>query len=213
MAQASKAKGAAFIVGAAAAVISSVLYFNPGDQKINLHSSKVQAMTLHCAATPEGRNVSAKTIDSWHTAPPPAGHGERVNPYNKIVELNGNVVTFRAWNSDSMVNRYEVSWGSAEYNICCYNICYVGGCDKKMKAKNTLTAAQDSSLKHIVFDFLKQYPHAYIVGHNQICGKACPSFDTRQKCLDWGVPIKNIWKINSKYKIPEKYGKVIFTGN
>lgn len=215
MKQISKKGGIAGIVGATALVVSSVvIYFNSNDQKIDLHSNKVQALTLHCAATPEGRNVSAKTIDSYHTAPPPVGSGERINPYNKIIELDGNVVTFRPWNSDNIVNRYEVSWGSAEYNICCYNICYVGGMNKEYtKAKNTLTVAQDSSLKHIVFDFLKQYPNAYIVGHNQICPKACPSFDTRQKCLDWGVPIHNIWKINSKYKIPEKYGKVIFTAN
>lgn len=213
MQQISKSKGIAGIIGTIAIVVSSVLYFNPNDQKIDLKSHKVQALTLHCAATPEGRNTSAKIIDSWHTAPPPVGHNERINPYNKIVELSGNIVTFRPWNGDTILNKFEVSWGAAEYNICSFNVCYVGGCDKKMRAKNTLTPAQDSSLKLIVFEFLKQFPDAYIIGHNLICGKACPSFDTRQKCLDWGVPIKNIWKINSKYKIPEKYGKVIFTGN
>lgn len=209
MAQINKGKaGLIGLVGAAA--IATVVYFNPADQKIDLKSHKVQGMVEHCAATPEGKNISAYTVDGWHTKPKPIGRGERVNPYNVIIELDGTAVWFRRYDTNSVLNKYEVSWGSAEYNICCFNVCYVGGCDKNMKPKNTLTKAQDSTLKVIVFDFLKQYPNGYIIGHNQIANKACPSFDTRQKCLDWGVPIPNIWKINSKYKIPEKYGKVIF---
>ena len=180
MAQVSNKKGAALIISTAAMVISSVVYFNPADQKINLHSNKVQALVEHCAATPEGRNISAYTVDGWHTKPKPAGRGERVNPYNVIIELDGTPVWFRTWDTNNVIDRREVSWGSAEYNICCYNICYVGGCDKNMKAKNTLTAAQDSTMKHIVLAFLKQYPKAYIIGHNQIAKKACPSFDTRR---------------------------------
>ena len=30
---------------------------------------------LHCAATPEGREVSVDTIRKWHTDPPPQGNG------------------------------------------------------------------------------------------------------------------------------------------
>lgn len=211
MAQINKGKaGLIGLVGAAA--IATVVYFNPADQKIDLKSHKVQALIIHCSATREGqKNITAKVVDSWHTAPPPVGHNERVNPYNAIIDYNGHVEWFRPWDSDTIVNKYEVSWGSASYNICSYNICYVGGMNREYtRAKNTLTVAQDSALMQVVFDFLQQYPKGYIMGHNQIFAKACPSFDTRQKCLDWGVPIPNIWKINSKYKIPEKYGKVIF---
>lgn len=202
--------GALGLIGSA--IVASVIIFNPADQKIDLQSNKVQALILHCSATREGqKNMNAKVVDAWHTAPPPVGKNERVNPYNIIVDYNGHKEIFRPWNGDSIVNRFEVSWGSASYNICSYNICYVGGMNREYtRAKNTLTADQDSSLKEIVFDFLHQYPNGYIMGHNQIFAKACPSFDVRQKCLSWGVPIHNIWKINKQYVIPEKYGKVIF---
>lgn len=201
-------KGIIGFIGTVAIVISTIVYINPNDQKIDLRSNNVQGVILHTSATREGqKNVTAKTVNDYHTVT----KKERVNPYNAIVEYDGNTVWYRSWNADSILNKWEVSWGSGSYNICCYNICYIGGMDSAYKhPKNTLTEQQDSAFKSIVFMFLEQYPNAYIIGHNQICNKACPSFDTRQKCLDWGVPLKNIWKLNSKYKIPEKYGKVIF---
>lgn len=209
MAQINKSKGIAGLVSGLLLAAASITYFNT-NQHVDLKSHKVQGLVEHCAATPEGRNTSAKTVDGYHTWAKPRGRGERISPYNVIIELDGTPVWFRTWDTNSVVDRHEVSWGSAEWNICCFNVCYIGGCDKNMKPKNTLTAAQDSTLKNIVFDFVKTFPNAYVIGHNQLVNKACPSFDTRQKCLDWGVPVNNIWKLNSKYKIPEKYGEIIF---
>jgi hypothetical protein len=205
-----RSKGIAALITTAAIAVSTITYFNT-NQSLDLKSHRVQAVVIHCSATREGQpNITAKVVDGWHTQPKPKGRGERVNPYNAIVEYSGNVVWFRPWDTSAVIDRREVSWGSAEYNICSFNICYVGGCDRNMNPKNTLTTSQDSALKSIVFAFLKQYPKAYILGHNSVARKACPSFDVKQKCLEWGVPVNNIWRLDSKYKIPEKYGKVIF---
>ena len=159
------------------AVISGLTFYTFTPDQVDLKSHDVQCLVIHCAATREGQtNITPKVVTDWHMAPKPKGYGEKVPPYNVIIGWD-QTVWYRPWNQDSIVNRTEISWGSAEYNICSYNICVVGGMNKQYtRYKNTLNEYQDSILWSVVKSFKKQYPYGFVIGHNQICAKACPSF-------------------------------------
>lgn len=172
-----KTKKAIGSAGIITTVLGLTFYvFTP--EQVDLRSHDVQGIVIHCAATPEGRKTDTpKAIVDWHMAPKPRGCGESVPPYNAIVGYD-TLIWYRTWNSDSILNRMEVSWGSASYNICFFNICYIGGMNKQYtKAKNTLTQKQDSLLWEVVKSFKRTFPNGFVIGHNQVCKKACPSFN------------------------------------
>ena len=180
---------------ATAAITAATILFNQPSEPLNIHSNKLQALIIHCTATPEGRDTKAVAFADWFTRPVnKGGKGWRKPGYNDIIELDGTVVNLVPYNEDSTVSWTEVAYGAGEYNGIARNICYVGGCDRKMKPKNTLTAAQESSLKDYIFAFIRAHPNAVVIGHNQLIKKACPSFDVPTKLREWKVPEKNIYK-------------------
>jgi N-acetyl-anhydromuramyl-L-alanine amidase AmpD len=125
-------------------------------------------LTFHCAATPEGRDVSAKTICDWDIAK----FGEI--SYHWVVLLDGTAVrTLR----DSQ--RGAHTGGHNTGNI---GVCYVGGMDARMaKSKDTRTPAQRARLRQVAHDYEQQYPNLIILGHRDWPGvrKDCPCFDVR----------------------------------
>ena len=125
-------------------------------------------LTIHCAATPEGRDVKAKTVGEWDIAK----FGQL--SYHYVVELDGTVV--HALRDDQ---RGAHTGGANTGNI---GVCYVGGMDAKMKAaKDTRTPAQKVALRRIVADYKKKFPAIIVRGHRDWPGvkKACPSFDVK----------------------------------
>ena len=136
----------------------------------------VKYLTIHCAATPEGRDVKAATVEQWDIAK----FGQK--SYHHIIELDGS--THRSLNDD--VKGAHVG-GNNTGNI---GICYIGGCDKAMNAKDTRTAAQRVALKALVQHYRTLYPSIVIRGHNEWPGvtKACPSFSVA-KWLAAGMPV------------------------
>lgn len=125
----------------------------------------IKFLTIHCAATPEGRDVAPETIEQWDIAK----FGQK--SYHIIVPLNGRA--HRSLPDD--VKGAHVG-GANTGNI---GVCYVGGCDKNMNAKDTRTAAQKATLRQIVRDYQSKHPGLVVRGHNEWPGvtKACPSFD------------------------------------
>lgn len=125
----------------------------------------VKYLTIHCAATPEGRDVKATTVSDWDRAK----FGQI--SYHWVVELNGNTV--RTLPDDTK----GAHVGKA--NTGNIGICYIGGCDKNMNAKDTRTVAQKAALRELVADYRKRYPGIIVRGHRDWPGvkKACPSFD------------------------------------
>ena len=126
----------------------------------------IRFLTIHCAATPEGRDVKAATIDDWDRAK----FGQV--SYHGVIELDG---TYVVGLPDTKKGAHV--GGKNTGNI---GICYVGGMDKQMKApKDTRTDAQKATMRRIVIQYRAKYPGIIVRGHRDWPGvqKACPSFD------------------------------------
>ncbi|MEG3152986.1 N-acetylmuramoyl-L-alanine amidase [Sphingomonas sp. ZT3P38] len=126
----------------------------------------IKFLTIHCAATPEGRDVKAPTISAWDIA-----KFNQVS-YHHVIELDGTAVR-----TLPDTTRGAHTGGHNTGNI---GICYVGGVDKNNKvAKDTRTPAQRATLKQLVAEYQKRYPGIIVRGHRDWPGvaKACPSFD------------------------------------
>ena len=91
--------------------------------------------------------------------------------YHYLIGLNG-----ERWNGR---NVNLVGAHCEGYNANSIGVCYVGGCDKNMKAKDTRTDKQKAALIALLKDLRKLYPKAKIMSHRDLDrkGKACPSFD------------------------------------
>lgn len=122
-------------------------------------------LTIHCAATPEGRDVKAATISQWDVAK----FGQV--SYHHVVELDGTAVRTLA------DDRRGAHVGGA--NTGNVGICYVGGVDANGKPKDTRTPAQRATLKRLVAEYRARYPGIVVRGHRDWpkVNKACPSFD------------------------------------
>lgn len=128
----------------------------------------IKYLTIHCAATPEGRNVSADEIARWDISK----FGQE--SYHHIVTLDGH----------DHVRMPDHKRGAhvAKANSGNVGVCYVGGMDKGMKApKDTRTEAQKITLHAICQAYRARYPGIVIRGHNEWPGvaKACPSFSVK----------------------------------
>lgn len=125
----------------------------------------IKYLTVHCAATPEGRHVDADMITAWDKAK----FGQ--TSYHWVIELDGKTVrTLRDDQKGAHVGKNNTG------NI---GICYVGGCDKSMNAKDTRTPAQKKALRTLIRTYQDRVPGLIVRGHRDWPGvaKACPSFD------------------------------------
>ena len=136
----------------------------------------IKYLTIHCAATPEGRDVKAETVEQWDIAK--FGH----KSYHWIIELDG---TMHKSLEDNVRGAHV-----GKNNTGNIGICYVGGVDKNNKiAKDTRTAAQKKSLVTLVRTYKARYPGLVIKGHRDWSGvkKDCPSFDVAKWLREEGV--------------------------
>jgi hypothetical protein len=86
---------------------------------------QIRYLTIHCAATPEGRDVKAETISAWDTDK----FGQI--SYHYVIELDGSV---HATLPDTLKGAHV--GGANTGNV---GVCYVGGVDKAGKPKDTRT--------------------------------------------------------------------------
>ena len=126
----------------------------------------VRFITIHCAATPEGRDVKAATISKWDI--------QRFGQvsYHWVVELDGSK---HATLPDNIKGAHV-----GKNNTGNIGICYVGGMDADNAApKDTRTPAQKQAIRELVALYKLKYPGAILRGHRDWPGvaKACPSFD------------------------------------
>ena len=146
----------------------------------------VNKIVIHCSATPEGRNVSAATIDGWHRK-----RGFNQIGYHYVIGLDGKIESGRAVN----IMGAHVGGGGNRASI---GIAYIGGVDANLKPKDTRTEAQKLALIKIIKILKNIYPDASIHGHRDYSKdkdgdgveahefmKACPCFDAEVEYIEY----------------------------
>lgn len=141
---------------------------------------KITEIILHCSATPEGRDIRAKDIRKWHVE---NNHWSDIG-YHYIIDLDGTVEKGR---DESMVGAH-----CSGHNSDSIGICYVGGCDKQMNAKDTRTQAQKDALLDLVFLLMEKYhiPLDKVKGHYSYSSKCCPCFTNEQFYKEFNAAFK-----------------------
>ncbi len=133
----------------------------------------INEIILHCSATPEGRHHDVEDIRRWHVD----GRGWSDIGYHYLILLDGTVEAGRP------VARQGAHCKG--HNKDTIGICYVGGCDKSMKPKDTMNHGQEKAFLNLVealrnvFGELKVHGHQLYAPH-----KACPSFKVEDKWPD-----------------------------
>lgn len=130
---------------------------------------KITAIVIHCSATAEGRNFTAKDIDAWHRKQGWNGIG-----YHRVIRLDGTIENGRP---------LEVPGSHVRsHNFDTIGIVYIGGltADGK-KAKDTRTPEQKEAMLDLVRILKMEFPDAKVMGHRDFPGvaKECPSFDAK----------------------------------
>lgn len=126
----------------------------------------VTHLTIHCAATPEGRDVKAATVSQWDIA-----RFGQVS-YHWLVELDGS--------KHNTLPDDQLGAHVGKNNTGNIGICYVGGvCADNATPKDTRTSAQKQALRELVAHYKALHPGLIVRGHRDWPGvaKACPSFD------------------------------------
>ena len=134
----------------------------------------IKKIILHCTATREGEDFSVSDIRKWHTDPPrnwsDVGYHFIIrNDENGTIERGRPIeragAHVKGQNADSV------------------GIAYVGGVDKDLKAKDTMTDCQEESFLKLVEALRMVYGDELpVYGHNDFTDKKeCPSFKVREK--------------------------------
>lgn len=132
----------------------------------------LKRIILHCTATPEGKHFDVDTIRRWHVK----DRGWRDIGYHYVIYLDGSVHEGRPLE--------QVGAHTSGHNKDSIGIVYIGGCDAKMKAKDTLNEAQEVAMVNLIKALREEHGELSLHGHNEFAAKACPSFDVQKK-FDW----------------------------
>lgn len=129
----------------------------------------IRWITMHCAATPEGKHFSAAQI----TAMAVRRFGQP--SYHWVIELEGEAV--------ATLPEHERGAHVAGHNTGNIGVCYVGGVARDGRTpKDTRTPAQIEALRVLVAALRERHGDVEILGHCDWPGviKACPSYDVRR---------------------------------
>ena len=152
---------------------------------------KIDEIVVHCAATPEGRDISVATIRKWHKE-----RGFRDIGYHFIIYRDGSIHAGR-----------PVSQSGAHargHNKNSIGICYIGGVDANNKPKDTRTVPQVAALSIKIKALVRAYPAIKTIrGHRDIPGvaKACPSFDAER---EYANILKGVTQVEKGDTLPPK---------
>lgn len=135
---------------------------------------EIKRIILHCTATPEGKHFDVDTIRRWHVK----DRGWKDIGYHYVIYLDGSVHEGRPVE--------QAGAHTSGHNADSIGIVYVGGCDTKMKAKDTLNEAQETAMVNLIKSLRDEYGDLSLHGHNEFAAKACPSFKVAEK-FDWLV--------------------------
>jgi N-acetylmuramoyl-L-alanine amidase len=133
----------------------------------NLNMREIKEIILHCSATKEGKDFDVEDIRDWHLK-----RGWSDVGYHYVILLDGTVQEGRPL--------HRIGSHAKGHNKYSIGICYIGGLDDEMKAKDTRTEEQKKALKELVEELYYKHRDAKVIGHNEISSKACPSFDVQK---------------------------------
>jgi len=128
----------------------------------------INKIILHCSATPEGRDVTVDDIRRGHLA-----NGGYDIGYHFCVYADGSIHRGRDLDKSG-----AHTYGHNRNSI---GICYIGGVDKEMNAKDTMTEMQDIAVLELVKSLRLIFGKLSLHGHNEFSSKSCPSFDVQDK--------------------------------
>lgn len=129
----------------------------------------LKRIILHCTATPEGKHFDVDTIRRWHVK----DRGWKDIGYHYVIYLDGSVHEGRPLEQSGA--------HTSGHNKDSIGIVYVGGCDSKMKAKDTLNEAQETAMVNLIKSLRELHGDMSLHGHNEFAAKACPSFKVKDK--------------------------------
>ena len=130
----------------------------------------IRFLTIHCTATPEGRDNTADEVTRWDIA----RFGQP--SYHWVIELDGEA---KRTLLDTQKGTHVGNNNGGNIGIS-----YVGGTETLNaggKPKDTRTAAQRKTMAELVRSYQARFPSIVVRGHRDWPGvnKACPSFDVR----------------------------------
>lgn len=138
----------------------------------------ISLIIVHCSATKENQNVTAKDITRWHQE-----RGYYCCGYHYVVERDGTVHNTRPISSTGAHCK--------GHNKNSIGVCYIGGLDKDGIATDTRTLAQCESMRTLLEELHAKFPHAIILGHRDLSpdlngdGRISPNEFIKQcPCLD-----------------------------
>ena len=129
----------------------------------------LKRIILHCTATPESKHFDVDTIRRWHVK----DRGWKDIGYHYVIYIDGSVHEGRPIE--------QAGAHTSGHNADSIGITYVGGCDAKMKAKDTLNEAQETAMVNLIKALREQHGELSLHGHNEFAAKACPSFKVKDK--------------------------------
>ena len=141
-------------------------------------NKRIDYLVVHCTATKENQHITVEDVRKWHT-----NKGWSDIGYHYLIYLDG---TIKKGREDNKQGAHVKG-----YNKHSLGICYVGGVDKDLKAKDTRTEAQKEALCYLLKELKEFYPNAEIKGHRDFSkdlnnngviepfewSKMCPCFD------------------------------------
>ena len=129
----------------------------------------LKRIILHCTATPEGKHFDVATIRRWHVK----DRGWKDIGYHYVIYIDGSVHEGRPIE--------QAGAHTSGHNADSIGVTYVGGCDAKMKAKDTLNEAQETAMVNLIKALREERGEMSLHGHNEFAAKACPSFKVKDK--------------------------------
>ena len=132
-----------------------------------LKAEDIKYIIAHCSAGP----VTQKAADivKYHEHRWPSQHGMS---YAHFIEADGSVVKGR--------DELSLGFHAGNLNDCAIGFCAAGGVEVvngKIVVKDNFTDAQRKSIAAVALGMMARYPNAKLIGHNEVCTKACPVYD------------------------------------
>lgn len=148
----------------------------------------INRIIIHCSATKEGQEYDAEDIRRWHLENGWADIG-----YHYVITLNGDIQEGRPID--------KAGAHTPGYNKDSIGICYIGGCDKSGKPKDTRTEFQKNALYCLVKTLMNKFRITDVRGHRDYSPdknhdgkitqnewvKACPSFEVSEWLKETGL--------------------------